>query len=185
LYEADWSFESTEEFWKYIRMIDTSLQDNEYYVRLVRLTEQAEKVQIGKIAPDFTMPDSGGAPRILSDAWKASEYLLMDFWVSNCSPCRQLNPCILAAFNEFPLKGFNVFGGSSDTDRKSWLRAMEQDGRVWTNVCSFEKWNDHPVVMAYALSQTSQNFLLDREGRIIARDLWVEDLEETLGRLFN
>ncbi len=185
LYEADWSFESTEEYLKYIRMIDPSLQDNEDYIRLLRITEQAEKVQVGKIAPDFTMTDSKGMPHTLSNACGSSEYLLLDFWASNCGPCRQQNPYILKAYNKYHPAGFDVFGVSTDTDRKSWLSAIEQDGLPWTNVCSFDQWNDHPVVLTYALNQVSQNFLLDRNGRIIARDLRGEELIETLDGLFN
>jgi hypothetical protein len=60
---------------------------------------------------------------------------------------------------------------------------VEIDGLTWTNVCSLEAWNKNEVVRIYALSQVSQNFLLDKSGKIIAKDLRGEDLEIMLTSL--
>lgn len=59
------------------------------------------------------------------------------------------------------------------------------DGLIWTNVCSLESWNENEVVRMYALRQTSQNFLLDATGKIIAKELRGEELITTLEELFN
>jgi peroxiredoxin len=185
LYEIDWSFKSTDEFWTYINLIDPSLHSNDYYVRLCKTVRQAEEVQIGKTAPDFILNDAKGYPRKLSEAYGNSTYLLLDFWASNCSPCRHENPLIRKAYNEFQSKGFDVFGVSTDTQEELWLKAIEEDSLTWTNVCSFENWGDSEVVEVFALSQTSQNFLLDRTGKIIAKDLRGGALGAMLAELLN
>jgi peroxiredoxin len=183
LYEIDWSFKSNEEFWSYLHLIDTSLHGNEDYIRLCEFLEQSDKVQVGKFAPDFEMNDKEGIPRSLSEAIKGAEYLLLDFWASTCGPCRLENPNILKTYEDFNTKGFDVFGVSTDTKKESWLSAVEKDGLSWTNVCSLEAWNKNEVVRIYALSQVSQNFLLDKSGKIIARDLRGEDLDKMLASL--
>ena len=183
LYEIDWSFKSTDEFWSYIKLIDTSLHSNDYYVSLCKIVRQTEMVEIGMIAPDFEMNDTEGVSRRLSDAFKDSEYLLLDFWASNCSPCRLENPYIRKAYDTFHSKGFDVFGVSTDTRKESWLEAVEKDGLTWTNVCSLEPWSENSVVFTYALSQVSQNFLLDKTGKILGRNLRGEDLHTALSSL--
>ncbi len=183
LYEIDWSFKSTDEFWSYINLIDTTLHSNSYYVRLCKIVRQTEMVEMGQIAPDFEMKDTDGVARRLSDAYRGADYLLLDFWASNCSPCRLENPNIKRAYQDYHSQGFDVFGVSTDTRKERWLAAVEADELTWTNVCSLEPWNENEVVFTYALSQVSQNFLLDKTGKIIAKDLRGEDLQKTLASL--
>ncbi len=78
-----------------------------------------------------------------------------------------------------------MFGVSTDERKEHWLDAIEKDGLIWSNVCSLEPWNENMVVKMYALRQVSQNFLLNRNGKIIARDLRGEELQKTLARLLD
>jgi thiol-disulfide isomerase/thioredoxin len=185
LKDIDWSFNSGREYNEYISHIDTSLNK---YADLAVLKEQAarmEKVDIGKTAPDFKIIDINGENVKLSDKYSDSKYLLLDFWASTCGPCRKENKHILEAYNKFQDKGFDVFGVSTDTKKELWINAIKKDGLIWTNTCNLKKWNDNDLVKTYALRQVSANFLLDRNGKIIASNLRGDDLYTKLDVLFN
>lgn len=185
LVEIDWSFESASEYREYLELLDPSLHANGHYSELDNLVRRMDLVEVGKQAPDFEMTDVQGTVRKLSEHCERSEYLLLDFWASNCGPCRIENRNIVSAYERFHSRGFDVLGVSTDTRQEHWVNAIEADRLTWTNLCSLESWNENEVVTLYALRQVSQNFLLDSSGKIIATDLRGEELIATLEELFD
>jgi len=185
LWEIDWSFHSAAEFRSYLELIQTSEHNPDDYARLAALVIQMEKVEIGQIAPDFEMKDTRGNLVMLSDTYRDTKYLLLDFWASTCGPCRKENLIIRSAYDQFHSLGFDVLGVSSDVRKEQWLEAIEKDGLIWTNLCSLQKWNENEIVKTYALRQVSQNLLLDSSGKIIATNLRGDELLNTLGELLN
>lgn len=185
LIEIDWSFSSASEYDEVVSLLDTTLSRYEGTVYLQDLVNRMRNVEIGEVAPDFEMNDMNGSPVRLSNMYPQSELLLLDFWASTCGPCRRENKNIRLAYDLYQNRGLDILGVSTDTRREIWLEAIEADGLVWKNVSSLKKWGENEVVSTYALRQVSQNFLLDQNGIIIAKDLRGESLFSKLDELLN
>ncbi len=176
-----WQFELPE-LEEVVTAMDTSLNQSQYMQALQKRIAVLRSVAVGQIAPDFTMNDSTGQPITLSSL--KGKVLLVDFWASWCSPCRAENPNVVKAYRAFGKKGFDVLGCSFDQNREKWMKAVKQDELTWTQVSDLKGWANEAGKL-YGVNSIPANVLLDKDQKIIARNLRGEELiqkiEEILG----
>jgi peroxiredoxin len=145
---------------------------------------QATPVSItGAEAPEIALPNPKGDTIRLSST--RGSIVLLDFWASWCVPCRQENPNLVKTYDMFHRKGFQIYQVSLDKTKDAWLKGIQDDNLgKWIHVSDILYWNS-TVVQLYKIESIPNNYLLDREGRIIATNLRGDELEKKLTELFN
>jgi peroxiredoxin len=135
---------------------------------------------IGDPAPELTMNDVNGNPFSLSQL--RGKYVLVDFWASWCAPCRDENPNVVAAYNQFKDKNFTVLGVSLDKNKDAWLNAIKEDKLSWQQISDLKYWNSAAVGL-YGFDGIPYNVLIDPQGKIIALNLRSTGLQNKLGEV--
>jgi len=154
----------------------------EQQLKMQEMKEKAEKATaLGSVASDLEFDSPDGKKIKLSSL--RGKIVLLDFWASWCGPCRKENPAVVAAYNKFKDKGFDIYSVSLDQDKGRWVNAIAQDGLVWpSHVSDLKGWQSAPAAM-YGVNSIPAQFLLDKEGRIIAKNLRGEELSRKLSEL--
>jgi peroxiredoxin len=139
-------------------------------------------VSIGSEAPEIALPTPAGPIMRLSDL--RGKYVLIDFWASWCGPCRRENPNVIKTYATYKDKGFEIFGVSLDQEKTAWINAIAKDQLTWPHVSDLQYWNS-VAAQAYQVSSIPMTFLLDPQGKVIAKGLRGDSLNQYLANLFS
>jgi peroxiredoxin len=160
----------------------TLYNDTEKLVQDIKAQEMRQIIQqYGVNSPEINLPDHQGNNKALS-AFRG-KYVLLHFWSATDRGSRIMNQVLAENYNQFKSKGFEIYQVSVDTDREAWLTAIENDRLTWTNVGDME--GSVAAVNSYNISRIPYNYLIDKEGNIIAKDLKGPAILNTLSKILN
>lgn len=183
---------------KYFIKVDSSLSKNYPGNALVsslhdQIQEMAASIESksaetaasgeGSEAPEISLPTPEGDTIRLSST--RGSVVLLDFWASWCLPCRKENPNLVKAYNLYSKKGFQIYQVSLDKTKEAWIMGIKDDQLdKWIHVSDIKYWNSD-VVPLYKIESIPTNYLLDKNGRIIASNLRGEQLEKKLSEILD
>lgn len=146
----------------------------------VYLVPERLPVLMGEKMPDFALPTPAGDTLRWSDV--RAKLLLVDFWASWCAPCRrEMKEIIRPLYDAYREQGFQVLGVSIDRSREAWEAAIRKDGAVWPNVSDLLG-DASPVRQSLKFEYIPSNYLLDSDGRLLARNVHGEALRDFVSK---
>jgi peroxiredoxin len=145
------------------------------------LYDAKKGVEIGEMAPDIDLPQPNGTNLKLSSL--RGKVVLIDFWASWCGPCRAEFPNVKKVYAKYKDKGFEIYGVSLDKDKSSWVNSISSLGLDWKHVSDLKYWSCAPAKV-YKVTGIPATVLIDKNGKVIAKNLRGEELEKKLEELF-
>lgn len=151
-------------------------------LKVKRFIELNKEIKIGDVFTDITQPNLNNQSVRLSDS--KGKYILLEFWSSYCGPCIRENPALVKMYERFKDKGFEIYAVSLDSDKLGWTKAINKDKLPWINVSELNGY-DNSAAIIYGIYELPTNYLIDPNGKIIAKNLRGKLLEDKLDELFN
>jgi peroxiredoxin len=174
IYSTSWGKATASELFDKFSMEN---KNSEYGKKIANYIKLNKEPKIGEQFVDFKMSDPNGKSKRLSDL--KGKTILLEFWSSSCGPCLLENTNLVKTYKRFKTKGFEVFAVSLDQDKNSWLQAIEKGNLNWEHVSDLKGF-DNEASLIYGVNGIPDNFLIDKNGIIIGRNLRGDELDKKL-----
>ncbi|MDB4590908.1 TlpA family protein disulfide reductase [Flavobacteriaceae bacterium] len=148
---------------------------NSMYEAQVEQEKSQAKYAVGKSFDSATVKDREGADINLKEVWSKNKFTMIEFWASWCGPCRDEIPVLKKDYTEYNEKGFEIVSISVDSKESKWLSALDEEKLEWLNGRDTEK-----LSIKYGVQGIPANWVLDENGKVVAKDLRGEALGEFL-----
>ena len=158
--------------------LDPEVKKTEYAKKAYKFLESVEKLRIGGDVPQIFGSDIYGKPFWYE--YSKKKYTLIDLWASWCLPCRYQTPQLKLIYQKYKAKGFDIIAVSVDKNKDWWKRISKYDNIPWYNVSESVESKDSRNVENFIATRLPLNYLVNDKGKIIRRDIELDDLDKFL-----
>ena len=146
---------------------------------LAPVKDLPEGLEVGQRFPDFTSTDVAGS--FLSVSGYRGQVTMIDFWATWCGPCRGEMPNVIATYQRYHAQGFEIIGVSLDQDQDSLVNFVRTSHMPWRQYFDGLGW-DNKLAQKYGVQSIPMDYLLDRRGVIIGKELRGAELGEAVSK---
>lgn len=136
--------------------------------------EQYARTEVGQPFVDIELNTLTGQ-KLLSEVCKG-KWVLLDFWATWCEPCLREMPTLLQAYEKYAIRGLEICAVSLDMDPERWRAFVTENNLLWTNAIDQPLEGEATAAELYGLQTIPANFLISPQGKIVAKNLYGEEL---------
>lgn len=161
-------------------LLGDDARNTPYGRKITSAVKSIENTAVGKTLEDFVLLTPEGSKIALSHL--QGKVKLIEFWASWAEPCRKENLNTLKLSRRFTPKDLSIFGVSFDDKREAWVKAIGEDGLCWAQGSDLLGQNS-PLLQQFFIQTMPFNILLDKDNRIVAKNLRGEALKAKIEEL--
>jgi len=158
---------------------DESCGDENFSNVIKKNAESISRLAIGNVPPNITGTTSEGKAFDLKKTCGQNKYVVLMFWSSWCTHCKDEAPKVKQAYEGSKDKGVLFIGYSVDTDQNSWKTALTDRAFTFPNLCGGKGW-ESAGAKDYRVTKTPCFFILDKNMRIVAKPKSTAEIETFL-----
>lgn len=132
--------------------------------------------------PDLEIPDIYGNKIRLSSL--AGKVVLLDFWSAELGNSNALNAELRELYAKYAdaATPFEVYQVGVDTSKPLWISAVQEQQLPWISVSDL-RGRASTALSLYNVQKIPSNYLIDKNGTIVARDIYGKSLDQKLSEL--
>lgn len=124
--------------------------------------------------PEINMPDMYGNQKSLTAL--EGNVILLHFWSAAIGNGNAINADLKDIYAKYHDQGFEIYQVGIDTSKAAWINAVQEQKLPWISVSDLQG-EASSSLKSYNISKLPANYLIDRKGNIVAKDLTGEKLE--------
>lgn len=177
-YHNSFGKETTEDLYN---SLPKKFQNHKIGLEIKKFIQLNKEISIGKPFEEIIQKGEDNKLYKLSDL--KGKFILLEFWSSNCGPCRKENPKLKELYDKYHGSGFEIYAVSADVSEIMWKKAIEKDKLEWINVSELNG-TKNTAFLTYGVNEIPTNYLIDPDGIIIGKNIRKHHLEAKLLEIF-
>lgn len=163
----------------YLKTLQQAIEQYDQQMEVVRMFNSA--IEAGPAPfPELNLPDMFGKKQSL--VANLGKVILVDFWTMGDQEANFRNAELKEIYEQYKDRGFEIYQISVDSSKPAWIELVQKQKLPWISVCDFMG-AQSPAVQLYNVQNVPQNFLVDQEGNIVARNAYGANLRKELSKL--
>ncbi|MES2798702.1 MAG: TlpA disulfide reductase family protein [Bacteroidota bacterium] len=142
-----------------------------------------QALSIGGTIPEISLPDSNKKYLSLRAVSAKNEYTILFFWISWCARCQKEIPELNRIYQKYKSSKIGVYTVSLDEKEADWKEKTATMDKNWNNVAELVPIKSSSIVKNFQISTTPAVFIVDKNGIIISKNVYGENLDKVINTL--